>query len=88
MTPKTVRALVLTLSLIAVGATQSLGQVIYDSTVTPLPGNLPSVGGEAYAFGEVGDAVTFAGTARNLRDVTVTLSSWGCQRGTGTPPRA
>ena len=57
------------------------GQVIYDSTVTPLPGNLPSVGPEAYAFDELGDAVTFAGTARNLKTVTVTMSSWGCQGG-------
>lgn len=57
------------------------GQVIYDSTVSPLPGNLPSVGAEAYAFNEFGDGVTFAGTSRNLRNVTVTLSSWGCQSG-------
>src|SRR5438552_2609633 len=57
------------------------GQVIYDSTVSPLPGNLPSVGAEAYAFNELGDAVTFAGTARSPRAVTVTMSSWGCQAG-------
>jgi hypothetical protein len=56
-------------------------QVIYDSTVVPLPGNLPSVGAEAYAFNELGDNVIFAGTARNPRAVTVTLSSWGCQAG-------
>jgi hypothetical protein len=69
------------LSFVALGATPSLGQVVYDSTVNPLPGNLPSVGGEAYAFSEVGDAVTFAGTARSPKDVTVTLSSWGCESG-------
>src|SRR2546421_3571285 len=57
------------------------GQVIYDSTVSPLPGNLPSVGAEAYAFNEFGDAVNFAGTARSPRSVTVTMSSWGCQAG-------
>jgi hypothetical protein len=57
------------------------GQVIYDSTVSPLPGNLPSVGAEAYAFNEFGDGVTFAGTSRRLSSVTVTLSSWGCQSG-------
>lgn len=62
-------------------ASVAQGQVIYDSTVSPLPGNLPSVGAEAYAFNELGDGVTFAGTSRNLRNVTVTLSSWGCQSG-------
>ena len=56
-------------------------QVIYDSTVSPLPGNLPSVGAEAYAFRQLGDEVTFAGTARRLAGVTVTMSSWGCQSG-------
>jgi len=74
------------MSLIAIAglllvASAAQGQVIYDSTVTPLPGNLPSVGGEAYAFNELGDAVTFAGSVRNLRTVTVTMSSWGCQAG-------
>ena len=57
------------------------GKVIYDSTVDPLPGNLPSVGAEAYSFTELGDEVTFAGDSRALRRVTVTLSSWGCQSG-------
>ena len=56
-------------------------QVIYDSTVSPLPGNLPSVGAEAYAFNELGDAVNFVGTARSPRAVTITMSSWGCQAG-------
>jgi hypothetical protein len=57
------------------------GNVIYDSTVTPLPGNVPSVGAEAYSFTELGDEVTFADNTRTLRQVTVTLSSWGCQAG-------
>jgi hypothetical protein len=55
--------------------------LIYDSSVRPLPGNLPSVGAEAYSFSELGDQVTFAGTDRLLKSVTVTLSSWGCQNG-------
>ncbi len=75
------RPLIFALLLVVLGAIPALGQVIYDSTVSPLPGNLPSVGPEAYAFNELGDGVTFAGTARNLRAVTVTLSSWGCQSG-------
>jgi hypothetical protein len=55
--------------------------VIYKSTVTPLPGNLPSVGAEAYSFNEFGDEVTFAGTHRNVKKAIVTLSSWGCESG-------
>jgi hypothetical protein len=57
------------------------GKVIYDSTVDPLPGNLPSVGPEAYSFTELGDEVTLAGKPRTVKRVTVTLSSWGCQSG-------
>jgi hypothetical protein len=57
------------------------GHVIYDSTVAPLPGNLPSVGAEAYSFSELGDEVTFVDNTRTLKQVTVTLSSWGCQAG-------
>jgi hypothetical protein len=75
------RLVFLSLMLVALGATPALGQVIYDSTVTPLPGNLPSVGAEAYAFNQFGDGVTFAGTSRRLANVTVTLSSWACQSG-------
>jgi hypothetical protein len=65
-----------------VAANTATGQVIYDSTVTPLPGNVPSVGAEAYSFTELGDEVTFAGTSRKLVSVNVTMSSWGCQSGT------
>jgi hypothetical protein len=57
------------------------GKVIYDSTIKPRPGNLPSVGAEAYSFTELGDEVTFAAGSRELQRVTVTLSSWGCQAG-------
>jgi hypothetical protein len=78
------------LALVAVAAVLALatpaalageGGVIYDSTVTPLPGNLPSVGAEAYSFTELGDEVAFAAGPRHLGSVTVTLSSWGCQSG-------
>src|ERR1700694_5907983 len=67
-------------------ASQALGDeggggVIYDSTVSPLPGNLPSEGPEAYAFTQFGDEGTFAGNARMLQRVTLTLSSWGCEGG-------
>lgn len=71
----------LALAVTLLGSVSVVGQVIYDSTVSPQPGNLPSVGAEAYAFKEIGDNVTFAGTYRRLYQVTVTLSSWGCEDG-------
>ena len=55
--------------------------VIYSSLV-PKPGNLPSVGPEAYSFSEFGNQVTFAAKARHLTKAVVTLSSWGCASGT------
>jgi len=56
--------------------------VIYNSVVTsPSPGNLPSVGAEAYAFNEFGNEVTFEGTNRSLTNVIVEMSSWGCVTG-------
>jgi hypothetical protein len=81
MNQKSIRIITLTSLLLLFGATQAFGQVIYDSTVSPLPGNLPSEGPEAYFFSEFGDGVTFTGTARNLSSVTVTMSSFGCQSG-------
>jgi hypothetical protein len=54
--------------------------VAYSSAVNN-PGNLPSVGAEAYAFNEFGNQVTLAGTNRHLDSVVVTLSSWGCVSG-------
>jgi hypothetical protein len=59
------------------------GSVIYDSAPPGgLPGNLPSLGPEAYAFRSLGDKITFAPGSRRLSNVVVTLSSWACQQGT------
>jgi hypothetical protein len=59
--------------------------VIYSSLVSsPLHGNMPSVGAEAYAFNEFGNQVTFAGTNRQLTNVVVTMSSGAAFRDTGT----
>jgi hypothetical protein len=56
--------------------------VIYDSTpVGGLPGNIPSVGPEAYAFNSLGNKIQFAGASRKLKNVVVTLSSWACKQG-------
>ena len=75
------RILAFTLALIVLGASHAMGEVIYDSTVSPLPGNLPSEGFEAFGLKEFGDGITFAGTSRKLVSVTVTLSSFACQSG-------
>jgi hypothetical protein len=57
--------------------------VVYNSVIpNGPPANLPSVGAEAYAFDEFGNAITLTGTARHLKSVTVTLSSWACVQGT------
>jgi hypothetical protein len=56
--------------------------VIFNSTVpNGPPANVPSLGPEAYAFNQLGNAVTFAGSARRLTSVTVGLSSWACYSG-------
>lgn len=81
MNTKRARIFLLTPLLAALGAAPAMGQVIYDSTVSPQPGNLPSVGAEAYAFKELGDNITFVGTARSPKSATVTMSSWACQSG-------
>ena len=67
--------------------------VIYSSMPGhPAPGNLPSLGAEAYSFNELGNEITFAGTHRSLTSVTVLLSSWACVSGNwfandcATPP--
>ena len=55
--------------------------VVYDSTVTPLPGNLPSLGFEATQTSQFGNQVTLSGAANEVNNVVVTMSSWGCQNG-------
>ncbi|MEY2588654.1 MAG: hypothetical protein QOJ67_638 [Acidimicrobiaceae bacterium] len=65
----------------AQAASSASGVTIYNSIPTPLPGNLVSQPFEAQQVSEFGDKVTFAGTARLLKDVTITMSSWACQTG-------
>jgi hypothetical protein len=56
---------------------------VYDASYSGLlPGNLPSVGAEAYSFNEFGDQLTFDGTARTVNTIRVTMSSWACEQGT------
>ncbi len=60
----------------------AVAATIYEASDSSLAPNLPSVGGEAYAFDEIGDEVEFAGLNRRLSTVSVTMSSWACQQGT------
>jgi hypothetical protein len=66
-------------------STSSSSSVIYDSTTSPQPPNLPSVGFEANQVAEFGNQVTFTpGSPRALSQATVTMSSWACQSGSWT----
>jgi hypothetical protein len=55
--------------------------VLYNSTVSPLPGNLVSQSFEATQTSELGDAITLASGPALVSNVVVTMSSWGCQTG-------
>lgn len=59
--------------------------VAYNTIQKPLPGNVASVGPEAYAFYEFGDGLgTYGHIApytSTIGPVTVILSSWACQSG-------
>ena len=60
----------------------SASTTIYDSTLSPLPGNQPSQCFECAQAGQIGNQVAFApGAARLLDNVTVSLSDWNCQTG-------
>lgn len=69
-------------SIMAIGASNAGATpstvAVYDAIPAPLPGNITSVGPEAYSFAEFGDQVAFAPGSRSLNNVTVTMSSWGC----------
>jgi hypothetical protein len=66
----------------ALAAKSTGSSTIYNSTNPNGPAtNLPSYGPAAYSFKTIGDKITFAGTARSLSSVAVTLSSWACENG-------
>lgn len=55
---------------------------VYSSLPSPLKGNLPSVGFEAYAYTAFGDDATFRSDGgTHLTSVSLGLSSWGCTSG-------
>ena len=53
---------------------------VYSSLISPLPGNIPSLGVEAYYFDELGNEVNLARSG-TLSSVVVTMSSFACQTG-------
>ena len=77
-----IRVFLLTLLLAICGTNRTFGQVTYDNTRNPLPGNVTSYGYEASGTSEFGDRIMFApATGRTLTTVVLTVSSWGCQSG-------
>src|SRR6478752_6982332 len=54
---------------------------IYNNIPSPLPGNVASVGFEANGASEYGGQVSFEGTNRKKAQLTIVMSSWGCQSG-------
>lgn len=57
--------------------------VAFDSIASPFPANMPSYGLQAYQLTDLGDRVKLAAdTPRQLRGVTVAMSSWACESGT------
>jgi len=52
----------------------------YSSLISPLPGNVPSLGVESYYFDELGNEVELASSG-TLSSVVVTMSSWACETG-------
>lgn len=59
------------------------GATVYDSTIAPLPANLPSLGYEATGTYELGNEVTPVASSSPLDTVVVDMSSWACESGSG-----
>jgi hypothetical protein len=82
--PKTVGAILVVAAIVALSASAASAATIYSNIPTPLPKNTSSIGFEATSTSELGGAVAFAGTQRNNPKVTIVLSSWACETGSGT----
>ena len=61
---------------------------LYDSVISPLPGNLPSEGFESDSVTELGNEIDLASAGQELSSVVVTMSSWACGNwaAVGSPP--
>ena len=80
---KLAAALFAATAIMAIAAVTASATQVYNNISKPLPGNLPSVGFQATSTSEFGGLVEFAGTARKEPAVTVVMSSWACEFGTG-----
>ncbi len=54
-------------------------EVIFDNTLSPLPGNVVSLGYQATQTSEFGNQISFAGSSRNLTNVQIIMSDWANQ---------
>jgi parallel beta-helix repeat protein len=61
---------------VSLAASSAMAEVVYNAVPSSLPANVASVGFEATSTSEFGDYVHLAGTDRNLKTVTVTMSDW------------
>jgi hypothetical protein len=82
--PRSVLALLAMAVVFAVGAVSASASTIYNNIPSPVPGNVVSEAFEATQTSQFGGQVEFAGTARMNPAVTVLMSSWACQEGSGT----
>lgn len=57
----------------------AMAEVIFDNTLSPLPGNVVSQGYQATQTAELGNQISFAGSSRNLTNVQVIMSDWANQ---------
>lgn len=86
--PKPVGVILAALAILALSASvaSAAGSTIYSNLSKPKPKNTVSQAFEATSTSEFGGAVSFAGAPpkRKNPSVTIVLSSWACQEGTGT----
>ncbi|HUA75062.1 MAG TPA: hypothetical protein VL988_09930 [Solirubrobacteraceae bacterium] len=82
--PRSVLALFAMAVVFVVGAASASASTIYNNIPSPVPGNVVSQAFEATQTSQFGGQVEFAGTARMNPKVTVLMSTWGCQEGSGT----
>ncbi|MHC1739938.1 MAG: hypothetical protein AB9897_02375 [Anaerolineaceae bacterium] len=61
------------------GHVKAASEIVYNSLLEPLPGNVASVGFQATQTSEFGDYIHLGGTNRLLKTVTVTMSTWALQ---------
>ena len=82
--PKCVGAILAAVAILAIAASTAGASTVYNNLIKPKPKNTPSEAFEATSTSEFGAAIKAAGTNRSNPNVTIVLSSWACQEGSGT----